>query len=201
MNIDSVLESAKPSDSLTMRERAELERLIEAVHSSTRRRPRRRLIAGIVAATVLVIAGGATATAAAGVWHPSWYDPASNWTTDVKTVHLAFAVDDKRYKCTVDLSLSSTYNGKGTPEFQKTLAYLQSLDLAAIKPDPAMIDDFMNATWVGYGDPPAPPSKPWAYEQVWIMAVNGNVGAHLSSIGLDPQKISLAMDPKCDFSR
>ena len=202
MNIDALLESAKPSDALTTRESAELDRLVRAVQLSSRRRPRRRLIAGVVAATVLLLAGGATATAAAGIWHPSWYDADSDWTTEVKTVDRVFTVDGKRYECTFDLTISSTYNGKGIPEFQKGLAYLQALNLQSIKPDPAMISDFMNATWVGPGDPPPAPSEEWANEQVWFMAVNSNVGSYLTSIGLDPQKIRLSTgDQQCNFKR
>ena len=201
MNIDALLDSAKPSDALTMRERAELDRLLDAAQPAARRFGRRRLVAGIAAATVLLVAGGAAATAAAGIWHPTWYDAASDWSTDVKTVSLKFSIDEKRYECSVPISLSSTYNGKGIPEFQKALAYLQSSHPENVKPAASMIDDLTNSTWVGQGTPPPSPSKPWVYEQAWMMSVNNNLGSYLSSIGLNPQRVSLSMDSKCDFTR
>jgi hypothetical protein len=200
MNIDTLLATAKPSDELSLREHAELHRLIEA--AQPRRRPRVRVVIGIVAGTVLLVAGGVAATAAAGVWHhPTWYDAASDWTTNVQTVHLSFVIDQQPYHCTIPVTLSSTFDGKGTPDFQKALAYMQATDLANVKPDPATIADLNNSIWVGQGDPPPAPSKPFVYEEAWIYAVQDGLTAHLTSIGLDPQKVALGTDAKCDFTR
>ncbi len=201
MNIDTLLDEADPRRSLTLREQAELDRLVDSVGSS-RRRPRARAIAGIAALSALLIAGGATAAAAAGIWHPSWYDPASDWTTQVKTVDRTFTVDGTQHHCTVTLTLASTYNGKGTPEFQKALRYVRSLDPTKIQPSASQIHDFMNPILVGQGAAPTPPSKAWANQMVWLMDVSQNLSDHLNAIGLDPEKVSFSDSSQvCDFTR
>lgn len=201
MNIDTLLDEADPGRTLTLHEQTELDRLVDSVGSS-RRRPRARAITGIAALSALLLAGGATAAAAAGIWHPSWYDPASDWTTKVKTVDRTFTVDGQPHHCTVTLTLASTYNGKGTPEFQKALSYVRSLDPTKIQPSASQLHDFMNATWGGQGAAPTPPSKAMANQLVWLMDVSQNLFDHLSAIGLDPEKVSFSNSSQiCDFAR
>lgn len=200
MNIDTLLNEAAPDRALTLRERAEVERLVDSVAPGRlRRRP--RLLVGIAALSALLLAGGATAAAATGVWHPSWYDADSDWTTEVTTVHRAFTVDGRRYHCTVTFSLGSTYDGTGTPDFQKALSYFRSLDPLTVEADPAKVDELIDATWVGQGTAPAPPSRAWADEQVWTMTVTSDVATHLTAIGLDAEHVQFPLNEKCDFSR
>ncbi len=201
MNIDTLLDEADPGRSLTLHQQAELDRLIDSV-GNTHRRPRARLIAGIAALSVLLLTGGGAAAAAAGLWHPSWYDPASDWTTNVKTVDRTFTVDGKQHHCTVTLTLASNYNGKGTPEFQKALSYLRSLDPTKIIPTAGQIHDFMNPIWVGPGSPPTPPSKAMANQMVWLEDLSQNLFDHMNAIGLDPEKVSFSNPSQvCDFTR
>ncbi len=198
MNIDTLLEEANPGRALTMRERAELDRMVDATRP--RRPPRAPFVVGIAAVSALLLAGGGAATAAVGIWHPPWYDAASDWTEQVKTVDRNFTVDGKQYHCTVAFTLESTYNGKGTPEFQKALIYMESLDPLSIRPRPADIDDLMNATFVGQGPAPVPPTKSWANEQVWLMDVGAQVYSHISAIGLDSDRIRISTESSdCNF--
>ncbi len=200
MNIDALLNEVDPGRPLTLREQVELERLIDSTR--VRRRTRAKFVLGVAALSAFLLAGGGAATAAAGIWHPSWYDAASDWTTEVKTVNRSFAVDGKQYHSSVTLALESTYNGKGTPEFQKALADLRSMDPTSITPSASDIDDLINASWVGQGPKPATPSRAWANQQVWLMDVSSAVSDHVNAIGLDGEKIRLdTTTGKCDATR
>jgi len=197
MNLDTLLDDARPDHPLTLREQAALEQLIQA-HPRADRRRRARWVGGIAALSAFLLAGGATAAAAAGIWHPSWYDADSDWTTEVKTVHRTFTVDGQKHSCDVTFTLASTYNGKGTPEFQKALSYWRSLDPLSIRSDAATLRDMLNADYSSWG---RTPSRPWLYQQAWSVAVGNKVNSHIAAIGLDPQKISGEVDQNCDFTR
>jgi hypothetical protein len=98
--------------------------------------------------------------------------------------------------------LESTYNGKGTPEFQHALSYLRTLDPRTIKPTKSQVDDLINATWVGQGEKPAPPSRAWANQMIWLQDVSQAVAENMSSVGLDSARVRLSTTTaNCDVTR
>lgn len=198
MNIDTLLADADPGRTLSLREHAEIDRLIDTVGPHSRHRA--RWFVGVVAIVALVVTGGAAAVAATGVLHhPVWYDAASDWTTEVKTVDRVFTVDGKRYDCAVTFTLGSTYNGKGTAEFKAALTYFRSQNPLKFSPPAAAVREYMEMDWSGQGDPPPPPSKAWANQQVWERLVYTDVFDHVTSLGLDSSRVDFEIAPKhCD---
>lgn len=193
MNLDNLLTEAAPHVVLTDATRSELNALV-ASKSPRRIRRNHRITIGIVATTAFLLAGGVgAATAATVLQHPTWYDAASDWTTQVKTARRVFTVDGARYSCVETISVQSTHNGKGTAEFQQALKYLQGLNVAAIQPDPDDLKSLKSANWT------PPPSPARINQMAWIFALNDSLRTHLLSMGLDPTKVSMALNEKCDF--
>ena len=198
MDIDTLLESANPRRTLTLREEAELGRLIDAIGPRPRRRA--RWIVGVAALVAIVLTGGATAVAATtGILkHPTWYDAASDWSSAGKTVTRHFVVDGVQHSCTVTFTVSSNYNGKGIPEYKAAVSYFHSLNLLKVQPDAELIKAYTRST-VG-PDKLAPRAS--ANESAWTSAVAGKVWDHVTSLGLDSSRISVSTKgPACDVQR
>jgi hypothetical protein len=193
MNLDNLLNEASPKPELSDGARSELHALVDSKSPRGIRR-KHRITIGIVATTALLLAGGVgAATAATVLQHPTWYDAASDWTTQVKTVKRVFAVNGQRYNCVDDISVQSKYNGKGTAEFQQALKYLQGFNVLSIQPDPDELKSLQDANW-------SPPPSPARINQMaWIFALNDSLRTHMMSMRLDPTKVSMGLSEKCDF--
>ncbi|HXR43643.1 MAG TPA: hypothetical protein VN759_02470, partial [Pseudolysinimonas sp.] len=88
MTLDALLADARPDLGLSATALRDLDVLGEETARRARRRGRRRLVIGSIVGSFALVAGGLSAAAATGIIRPSWYDAASDWTTQVKTVRL-----------------------------------------------------------------------------------------------------------------